>query len=131
MDRRGPVLNCHTIESVRPWKWQLEQLCQPSLDSRSSVDTVAPAGRSKCPRELKNICAPTLTTSCGEPGAGSGAVRTVRSTRSLTRSTSVTLRDTKLVTYARVPALLVTMPCGLCPALSPLVTGLAGSARSM
>ena len=37
-------------------------------------------------------------------------------TRSLRRSTTETFRDTKFVTYARVPARLVTMPCGFLPA---------------
>ena len=64
--------------SVSPSKWQLAQLCQPSLDSRSVVETVVPAGRLKLPREEKNISAPTVTTSSGEPGAGSGAVRITR-----------------------------------------------------
>ena len=74
-DLRGPVPNSQTTPSVRPLKWQLAQLCQPSLESRSLVETVAPAGRLKWPREEKNISAPTATTSSGEPGAGSGAVR--------------------------------------------------------
>ena len=41
-DLRGPALNDQTTPSVRPLKWQLAQLCQPSLDSRSSVETVRP-----------------------------------------------------------------------------------------
>src|SRR5207244_8801611 len=45
--------------------------------------------------------------------------------------TTDTLRDTKLLTYARVPARLTTIPCGFFPALAPLVAGLAGSLRSM
>ena len=30
--------------SVRPLKWQLEQACQPSLESRSIVEPAARAG---------------------------------------------------------------------------------------
>ncbi len=62
------------------------------------METAVPAGRLKSPREEKKISAPTVTTSSGEPGAGSGAVRIVRSTRSWVRSTTETLRETKLVT---------------------------------
>src|SRR5215218_7146375 len=52
-DLRGPVLNCQTTPSVRPLKWQLEHDCQPSEESRSLVETVAPAGRLKLPRDEK------------------------------------------------------------------------------
>jgi hypothetical protein len=97
-DLRGPVPNSHTTLSVSPSKWQLEQLCQPSLDKRSVVETVVPGGVLKTPRDEKNISAPTATTSCGEPGAGSEAVRTVATTLSFVRSTTDTLRDTKLTT---------------------------------
>ena len=72
-DLRGPVPNAQTTLSVSPLKWQLAQDCQPSLDSRSLVETVVPAGRSKFPREPKNISAPTATISSGEPGDGSAA----------------------------------------------------------
>ena len=130
-DLRGPVLNVQTMPSVRPLKWQLAQLCQPSLDSRSWLDVVWPAGLLNRPRDEKNISAPTSATSSGEPGAGSGAVRITLVTASVVRSTTDTLRDTKFWTYARVPCLLTTMPCGFLPALLPAVAGFAGSFRSM
>src|SRR6188474_2010385 len=97
-DLRGPTPNCQTTLSVSPSKWQLEQLCQPSLESRSFVDTDAPAGRLKLPRELKKISAPTATVSSMDPGAGSGAVRIVPSTESVVRSTTETFRETKFTT---------------------------------
>src|SRR5437763_12992672 len=128
---RGPALNCQTTPSVRPLKWQLEHDCQPSCDRRSLVDTIAPAGRLKFPREEKNTSAPAVTTSPGVPGAGSGAVGMTFTTLSVPRSTTDTLRVTKLLTYARVPARLTTIPCGFFPALAPLVAGLAGSLRTM
>jgi hypothetical protein len=130
-DLRGPEPNSQITPSVSPSKWQLAQVCQPSLASRSLVCTEAPAGRLKFPRDEKNISAPTATVSSCEPGAGSEAVRMVLSTWSVSRSTTETLRDTKLATQARLPERLITMPCGSLPALSPLVAGLAGSLRSM
>ena len=84
--------------SVRPLKWHELQPCQPSLDSRSLVDTAAPAGRLNEPRLEKNISAPTATTSAGEPAGGGAAVRIVRMTWSVLRSTTDTLRETKFVT---------------------------------
>ena len=98
IDLRGPSGNCHTTLSVSPLKWQLEQLCQPSLDRRPSVDTVAPAGRSKWPREEKNISAPTATTSSSDPGVGSLPVRMTFTTWSVLRFTTLTLRETKFMT---------------------------------
>jgi len=109
-DLRGPALNSQMTPSVRPLKWQLEQLCQPSLERRSSVEAVALAGRLKWPREEKNISAPTSTTSPVEPGAAIGAVRIAFTTLSLVRLTTDTLRETKFCTYAVVPALLITIP---------------------
>ena len=97
-DLRGPSLNDQTMPSVRPLKWQLAQFCQPSLESRSSVETVVPAGRSKWPREEKNISAPTSTTSSVEPGVGSLVVRMTLVTWSVLRLTTLTLRDTKFMT---------------------------------
>ena len=97
-DLRGPVPNSHTTLSVSPSKWQLAQLCQPSLDRRSVVETAAPAGRLKLPREEKNISAPTVTNSAGEPAAGRAAVRITVTTLSFVRSTTDTLRDRKLTT---------------------------------
>src|SRR6188768_3802649 len=105
--------------SVRPLKWQLEHLCQPSLDSRSWLEVVWPPALLNRPRDEKNISAPTSVTSSGEPGPGRGAVRIVEITLSCVRSTTDTLRDTKFWTYARVPRLLTTMPCGFFPALLP------------
>src|SRR5215218_10396753 len=86
-DLRGPDANFQMTPSVRPLKWQLEQPCQPSLESRSEVDTVALGGRLKLPRELKNISAPTATTSAAEPGGAGAAVGMVPITRSVPRST--------------------------------------------
>src|SRR5262245_16337924 len=98
MDLRGPSGNDHTMPSVSPLKWQLAQPCQPSWESRSLVETVVPGGRLKLPREVKNISAPTRTGSSSEPGGGSAVVLMVLITWSLVRSTTVTLRDTKLFT---------------------------------
>ena len=133
IERRGPAAKDQTLPSVRPSKWQLEHDCQPSEESRSVVEVVGAvlAGRSKFPREEKKTSAPTVVFSAAEPGGGSGAVRMTRSTRSLRRSTCVTLRETEFTTHARVPASLTTMPSGFLPALSPLVAGFAGSLRSM
>src|SRR6185295_474876 len=97
-DLRGPVLNCHMTLSVSPLKWQLEQLCHPSLESRSLVETAAPAGRLKMPRDEKKISAPTATASCGDPGGGSGTFWITLMTLSVVRSTTDTLRETKFVT---------------------------------
>ena len=58
-------------------------------------------------------------------------MRMVRTTWSVLRSTTDTLRETKLFTHALRALRLMTMPCGFLPALSPAVTGLAGSLRSM
>src|SRR5437899_7779492 len=66
---RGPALNCQTIPSVSPLKWQLAQPCHPSLESRSRSELV-PGIESKLPREEKNISAPTKLVSPPEPGAG-------------------------------------------------------------
>src|SRR5215211_7285862 len=90
-DLRGPDPNFQITPSVSPLKWQLAQPCQPSLDSRSVVGTVAVGGRLKFPRELKNISAPTAMTSAGEPGAGGAAVWIVRTTWSVRVSTTDTL----------------------------------------
>ena len=78
-------------------KWQLEQLCHPSLDSRSRNELV-PGIASKLPREEKNISAPTRLVSPTEPGAGKSEVETTAMTVSLVRSTTETLRETKLAT---------------------------------
>src|SRR5687768_12192923 len=112
--------------SVRPLKWQLEHDCQPSDDSRSSVETVAFAGRLKWPREEKTTSAPTLLISSWLPAAGSGDVRMVSITVSFARFRTDTFPDTKLFTYARGLPGTTTMPCGFLPALSPAVSGLAG-----
>ena len=98
IDLRGPSPKDQMIPSVRPLKWQLEQACQPSLESRSMVEPVVPAGRLKLPREEKNISAPTAITSSGDPGAASLVVRIVLMTLSFCRLTTLTLRDTKLLT---------------------------------
>src|ERR1051326_7494127 len=95
--------------SVKPLKWQLAQLCQPSLDRRSRKEFV-PGIESKFPREEKNISAPTRLVSPCEPGAGKSELDTTAMTASLVRSTTETLRETKLATYARVPMLLIAMP---------------------
>jgi hypothetical protein len=86
-DLRGPVANSQTTPSVRPLKWQLEHDCQPAWESRSLVDTVAPAGRLKFPRDEKNISAPALTT---WPSAvfASGEDWMTLITRSFVRSTT-------------------------------------------
>src|SRR3954467_7890268 len=68
-DLRGPEANSHTTPSVSPLKWQLEHDCQPLAARRSLVETTAVGGRSKLPREEKNISAPTLTTCAGVPAA--------------------------------------------------------------
>src|SRR6478736_4038965 len=75
---RGPALNVQVVPSVQPSKWQLAQFCQPCADSRLSVEVVpeALAGRSKCPRDEKNISAPTRLRSPCEPAAGRLAVLT-------------------------------------------------------
>ena len=131
-DLRGPVLNVQTTLSVIPSKWQLEHDCQPACESRSLVAVVwPPSVLLNSPRDEKNMSAPTATTSSCEPGAGPGAVWTTRMTRSRRRSTTETLRDSALLTYARVPAGLMAIPCGFLAALAPAVAGLAGSARSM
>ena len=62
------------------------------------VGWAVPAGASNLPREEKNTSAPAVFTSSGLPGAGSGAVRIVSITRSLARSMTETLRETKFVT---------------------------------
>ncbi len=95
-DLRGPAPNTKTTPSVRPSKWQLAQFCQPSLDSRSSVETVVPSGRSKWPRDEKNISAPTWTTSSS--ALGGSLVGITSTTSSVVRSTTETLRETKLAT---------------------------------
>src|SRR4051794_7722163 len=82
IDLRGPVLNSQMTPSVRPLKWQLEQLCQPSLDSRSLL-VAGPIV--KLPREEKNTSAPAATCSCCDPGAGDGAVLMTFATRSVVR----------------------------------------------
>src|SRR4029078_7835835 len=116
---------------VRPWKWRLEHDCQPLAARRSLVETAAVAGRSKLPREEKNISAPLLTTCPIVPGVAGGEVGIALMTRSARRSTTDTLRDTKFATYARVPAVLTTIPCGFLPAFPPAVAAKAGSLRSM
>src|SRR5215475_13391142 len=94
---RGPALNCHTTPSVSPLKWQLAQFCQPSLERRSRSELV-PGIESKLPREEKNISAPTRFVSPGDPGAGRSKVGTTAITVSFVRSTTETLRETKLAT---------------------------------
>src|SRR3954454_18630811 len=130
-DLRGPEANSHTTPSVSPLKWQLGEHCQPLAARRSLVETTAFGGRSKFPREEKNISAPTPTTCPIEPGAAGAELCTVLMTRSPRRSTTDTLRETKFATYARVAAELTTMPCGFLPAFAPAVAGFAGSLRSM
>ena len=117
------------MPSVRPSKWQLAQVCQPSRGepvgrSRRCV----PAGRSKLPREEKKTSAPTVTTSlASEPGGGSGAVRITRSTRSLSQVDHARRCARRSSRRTRAcPASLTTMPSGFLPALSPLVAGFAG-----
>src|SRR6266568_3222983 len=94
---RGPALNCQITPSVNPLKWQLAQLCQPSLERRSRSELV-PGIVSKLPRDEKNISAPTRLVSPGEAGAGRSEVGTTAMTPSLVRSTTETLRETKLAT---------------------------------
>src|SRR5881628_1111043 len=95
---RGPAANCQMTPSVRPLKWQLAQLCQPSLESRSRRELV-PGIVSKLPREEKNISAPTRLVSPTEPGAGRSEPETTEITVSLlVRSTTETLRETKFAT---------------------------------
>src|SRR5688572_20544275 len=93
-DLRGPEPNCQTFESVRPAKWQLAQFCQPSLESRSLVETVMPAGLSKWPRDEKKISLPTCRISSSVSGGGSWVVRLTASTVSLVRLTTEILRET-------------------------------------
>src|SRR3954452_22401749 len=124
IDLRGPVVNCQTTPSVSPSKWQLEHDCQPSLESRSLVEAEPLGALSNCPREPKNIKAPTISASGREPAPGRVAVRTTRTTRSARRSTTEMLRDRTLSTHALVPAALMAMPCGLWPGSEP-------AARSM
>src|SRR5258706_4854009 len=116
--------------SVRPLKWQLAQLCQPSLERRSRSELV-PGIESKLPREEKNISAPTRFVSPCVLCAGKSEVGTTAMTESVVRSTTETLRETKLATYAPLPLLLMAMPCGFFPALAPLVAALFGSFRSI
>ena len=85
---RGPALNDQTLPSVRPAKWQLAQFCQPSLDSR----LVLPP--SNTPREAKKISLPTCNCSSCEPASGCGVTAITRTTLSLSRLTTETLRDT-------------------------------------
>src|SRR5438105_4323282 len=94
---RGPALNCQITPSVRPLKWQLLQLCQPCCESRSRSELV-PGTVSKLPREEKNISAPTRLVSPAAPGAGRSEVCTTAMTESLAKSTTETLRETKLAT---------------------------------
>src|SRR5512136_1242554 len=82
---RGPELNCQITPSVRPLKWQLEQACQPSLESRLRSEFV-PGIVSKLPREEKNISAPTRLVSPAEPGAGRSEVDMTAMTVSFVRS---------------------------------------------
>src|SRR5258706_3068505 len=128
---RGPVANCHTTPSLNPLKWQLAQLCHPSLESRFLSGVVAPAMASKFPREEKNTSAPTRLVSPWDRGAGKSTLRTTAMTASLTRSTTDTLRDTKLATYALVPFEVMAIPCGFLPALAAEVAALLGSFRSI
>src|SRR5437667_5356160 len=79
---RGPALNCQMTPSVKPLKWQLAQLCQPSLESLSRSELV-PGIESKLPREEKNISAPTRLVSPAEPGAGKSELETTAITLSL------------------------------------------------
>src|SRR5439155_24011932 len=106
---RGPALNCQITPSVSPLKWQLLQLCQPSLESRSRKELV-PGMASKWPREEKNISAPTRLVSPCEPGAGRSEVGTTAITESFVRSTTETFHETKLATYAREPVLSMAIP---------------------
>lgn len=124
-------LNCQITPSVQPLKWQLAQFCQPSEDSRSSVETAAPAGRLKWPREEKNISAPTRMRSATEPETGVFAVWMTSTTLSFTRSTTETFPETKLATHALVPSELMTSPCGFLPALASRVAATLGSLRSI
>src|SRR5438093_10933485 len=94
---RGPALNCHMTPSVRPLKWQLAQLCQPSLERRLRRELV-PGIWSKFPREEKNISAPTRLVSPTEPGVGKSELDTAAMTVSFVKSTTETLRETKLAT---------------------------------
>src|SRR6266705_458805 len=123
---RGPALNCQTTPSVRPLKWQLAQPCQPRFERRFCNELV-PGMLSKLPREEKNISAPTRLVSPCEPGAGRSEDCTAPITVSLVRSTTETLRETKLATKATVPELLMAMPWGFLPAFAPMVAGLVGS----
>src|SRR6266702_3539983 len=100
---RGPALNCQMTPSVSPLKWQLLQLCQPSLERRLRKELV-PGTESNLPREEKNISAPTRLVSPWEPEAGRSEVETTAITESVVRSTTETLRETKFATYARVPS---------------------------
>src|SRR5882724_5209289 len=95
---RGPVANCHTTPSLNPLKWQLAQLCQPSLESRFLSGLAAPAIASKFPREEKNTSAPTRLVSPCDRGAGRSEVETTAMTVSLVKFTTETLRETKFAT---------------------------------
>src|SRR5204862_3911321 len=94
---RGPALNCQITPSVSPLKWQLAQLCHPSLESRSRNEFV-PGIESKLPRDEKNISAPTRLVSPWELGAGRLKVGTVAMTESVVKLTTETLRETKFIT---------------------------------
>src|SRR6478672_11654573 len=91
IERRGPEPNCQITPSVRPWKWQLAQFCQPLCDMRSSVETVVPPGRLKWPRAEKNNSLPAWIVSSSVLGGGWGVVEITATTASVARLTTETL----------------------------------------
>src|SRR5262249_26945241 len=113
----GPAAKIHTTLSLKPLGWHDAQEPQPAADIRPTIGGPPAVAGSKTPIDVLYSSLPMWIFASRVPRVGSAADLTVAMTcsRAPVKPITVTSREMKFITYARVSSSLMTMPRALLP----------------